>query len=85
MKATPSFSTTIVEPTKKLTLTLKINKDYRTASVIYEKFPSTDSRLALETKEYNFPDNSEIEVIIDNPKMLLVYSLNWENPKSENK
>lgn len=85
MKATPSFSTTIVEPTKKLTLTLKINKEYRTSSVIYEKFPSTDSRLALETKNYSFPDNSEIEVIVDNPKMLLVYSLTWENPRSENK
>ncbi len=85
MKATPSFSTTIVEPTKKLTLSIKINKEYRNSSVIYEKFPSTDSRLALETKEYNFPDNSEIEVVVDNPKMLLVYSLNWENPKSENK
>ena len=85
MKSSPSFSTTIVEPTKKLTLTIKINKKYRTASVIYEKFPSTDSRLALETKEYHFPDNSEIEVTIDNPKMLLVYSLTWENPKSKNK
>jgi hypothetical protein len=80
MKASTSFSTTIVEPTKKLTLTIKINKKYRTDSAIYEKFPSTDSRIALETKEYHFPDNSEIEVTIDDPKMLLVYSLNWENP-----
>lgn len=83
IKATPSFSTTIVEPTKKLTLSLKINKEYRSSSVTYEKFPSTDSRLALETREYHFPDNSEIEVVIDDPKMLLVYSLNWENPKSK--
>lgn len=85
MKSIPSFSTTIVEPTKKLTLILKINEEYRTNYAIYEKFPSTDSRLALDTKKYNFPDNSQIEVVIDNPKILLVYSLNWENPKSENK
>lgn len=81
-KAASSLSTTVVDPTKKLTLEIRIDKEYRTNYAIYEMFPTTDSRLTLETKKYEFPDNNSIEIEIDNPKMLLVYSFSWENPKS---
>lgn len=83
-KSTPSLSTTIVEPTNHLILTLKINSTYRTDSVVYEKFPLTDNRLSLESKNYDFSSTGEVEIKIDDPKMLLVYSLSWENPESQN-
>lgn len=83
-KATPAISTTIVEPTKHLILHIKIAKDYRKSSAIAQKFPITDSRIALENFEKRFDSEGEIIWEIQNPPMLLVYSLSWEVPESKN-
>jgi hypothetical protein len=83
-KATPAISSTIVEPTKHLTFHIKISKDYRKGAATAQKFPITDSRIALESTEMKFDSEGEIIWPIANPQMLLVYSLSWEAPEEKN-
>lgn len=81
-KANPAISSTIVEPTKYLKLKVKISKDHREGVANAEIFPIIDSRIALEKSEKNFDNNGVIEWEIQNPPMLLVYSLRWNKPKT---
>jgi len=80
-KANTAISSTIVEPTKYLKLKVKISKDNRDGPANTEIFPIIDSRIALDKSEKIFDNNGVIEWEIQNPSMLLVYSLTWNTQK----
>lgn len=77
-KANPNLSTTIVEPTKYLKLGIKMPDEYKEYTADAEVFPLIDSRIPLEKHIMNSNNNGVIEWEINNPELLLVYSLKWK-------
>jgi hypothetical protein len=79
--STPMLTSTIVEPTEYLKLTVKIPKEYNITKADAEVFPIIDSRLSLYIREMYFDNYDKIEWEILKPNLLLVYSLRWNKLK----